>query len=228
MRKLRVPGVALALWAAMLWYCLPHDAHHIQHDLTSKTAAVLAANNFSASSMTVDGRDIVLSGNEGAPEVSDGAVKLVKAIWGVRTVRINIVNRGAAPKSVVTVEQAHAAAAAIAGILKLRNVEFYSGSDRLTPDGQRTLSEVATVLGKYPGMPVEIAGHTDSNGVPAENLHLSRLRAESVKRYLMNKGIAGGNLTPLGFGQTQPIAGNETAAGRQANRRVEFHTKETR
>ena len=79
-------------------------------------------------------------------------------------------------------EQARTAEAAIANILKVRNVEFYAASDRLTPDGQRTVSEVAAVLGKYPGMPVEIAGHTDSQGVPAENLQLSRLRAEAVKR----------------------------------------------
>ena len=228
MGKLLIPCLALALWAATLWYCIPHDARHIQHDLTSKTAAVLAANNLSASSITVAGRDIVLSGKEGAPEVSDRTVKLVKAIWGVRSIRTSVFSRTAAPKTVVTKEQAQAAAASIADILKLRNVEFYSGSDRLTPDGQRTLNQVAGVLGRYPGMPVEIDGHTDSHGVPAENLELSRRRAAAVKRYLMDKGIAGGNLAPLGFGQTQPIASNESDAGRQANRRVEFHTKETR
>jgi len=154
---------------------------------------------------------------------------MVAAVWGVRTVHTKILSRPAPPPApVVTKEQAHAAAASITGILKLRNVEFYSGSDRLTPNGQRTLSQVASVLEKYPGMPVEIAGHTDSHGVPAKNLELSRERAAAVKQYLVAKGIGATNLTDVGFGQTQPIASNKTSAGRQANRRVEFHTKETK
>jgi len=228
MGRLLVPGLGLLLWGAVLWYCIPHDGHHIQHDLTSKSAALLATNNISSSALAVDGRDVTLTGYEGTPEVSDHAAKLVQAIWGVRSVHTNILRRPAPPPALVTKEQAHAAAASISGILKLRSVEFYTGSDRLTPNGQRTLNQVAGVLGKYPSMAVEIAGHTDSKGVPAENMDLSRKRAGAVKSYLIEKGIAGGNLTDVGFGQTQPIASNATAAGRQANRRVEFHTKETK
>jgi outer membrane protein OmpA-like peptidoglycan-associated protein len=228
MGRLLVPGLGLLLWGVVLWNCIPHDGHQIQHDLTSKSAALLATNNISSSALAVDGRDVTLTGYEGTPEVSDRAVKLVQATWGVRSVHTNILRRPAPPPALVTKEQAHAAAASISGILKLRSVEFYTGSDRLTPNGQRTLNQVAGVLGKYPSMAVEIAGHTDSQGVPAENMDLSRKRAGAVKNYLIEKGIAGGNLTDVGFGQTQPIASNATAAGRQANRRVEFHTKETK
>jgi outer membrane protein OmpA-like peptidoglycan-associated protein len=227
MTKFSILGAGLVLWAATLWFCIPHDADHIQHDLTSKTAEVLAARNISPTGLAVDGRDVTLTGYEGAPEVSDGTVKLLQTVWGVRSVRTNVLHVPAAPPPVVTKQQAHEAAASITGILKLQNVEFYTASDRLTPLGQLTLNRVASVLQKYPGMPVEIAGHTDSEGVPTKNLELSRSRAATVKRYLIEKGIAGRNLTDVGFGQTRPIASNSTAAGRQQNRRVEFHTKET-
>jgi outer membrane protein OmpA-like peptidoglycan-associated protein len=220
--------LGLVLWAAVVWYCIPHDGHHIQHDLTSRSVALLASHDISSSGLAVDGRDITLTGYAGTPEVSDGAVKLVRAMWGVRSVHTNILHRPGPPKASVSKQQAYQAAASISGILKLRNVEFYSGTDRLTSTGQQTLNQVAAVLAKYPGMPVEIAGHTDSVGVPARNLELSRKRAAAVKQYLIEKGIAGGSLSDTGIGETQPIASNKTAAGRQLNRRVEFHTKESK
>jgi outer membrane protein OmpA-like peptidoglycan-associated protein len=227
MAKFSIFGLALVVWGASLFYCIPHDGHHIQHDLTGKGIALLAGKNISASGLAVDGRDVTLTGYEGGAEVSDGTVKLVQAVWGVRSVRTNIVRRRELPKPVVTQQQAHEAAASITGILKLQDVEFYSGSDRLTPSGQRTLNQVAAVLSKYPGMPVEIAGHTDSLGNAESNLALSRQRAAAVKQYLIGKGIVGGTLTDVGFGASKPIASNATRTGRQENRRVEFHTKET-
>ncbi len=230
MSKLSILVGGLAIWGSMLaFFCLPHDGHHIQQDIATRSAALLAERNISTGTLentiSVDGRDVTLTGYEGSPEVSEQTVKLVAAMWGVRSVRTNILQRPEPPKPVVTQQQAHEAAASITGILKLQNVEFYSGSDRLTPLGERTLGKVSTVLEKYPGMPVEIAGHTDSQGNPNANLELSRKRAAAVKQYLIAKGISGTNLTDVGFGDTKPVASNKTAAGRQENRRVEFHTK---
>jgi OOP family OmpA-OmpF porin len=231
MSKISILGAGLLLWGAMLFYCMPHEGHHIEHDLAGKSAAMLARHDISPGGLEgvlkVDGRDVTLTGYEGTPEVSDGTVKMLQAIWGVRSVHAKILPRPEPPQLVVTQQQAHEAAASITDILKLQNVEFYSASDRLTPLGQRTLDQVAGVLGKYPGMPVEIAGHTDSMGDAASNMELSRSRAAAVKQYLIAKGIAGTNLTDVGFGATKPIASNASAAGRQENRRVEFHTKET-
>jgi outer membrane protein OmpA-like peptidoglycan-associated protein len=227
MAKALIVISGLVVWGAMLFYCIPHDGHRIQHDLTAQSKAVLSHLSVSSSGLAVDGRDVTLTGYAGTPEVSDGTVRMVQAIWGVRTVNRNILKRPEPPKPVVTQQQAHEAAASITGILKLRNVEFYTNSERLTPLGQRTLNQVAEVLAKYRGMPVEIAGHTDSQGDAASNLELSRKRAAAVKQYLIDKGIAGSTLTDAGFGDTKPIASNATAAGRQENRRVEFHTKET-
>jgi outer membrane protein OmpA-like peptidoglycan-associated protein len=228
MGKVWLFGLGFILWAAMLWYCIPHDGHEIEYDLSSRSIVRLANKNIPVNGLAMDGRDATLTGYEGTPQVSEAAAKIVRAVWGVRSVHTNILHRPGAPKPVITKQQATEAAASITKILKLRNVEFYTNSERLTPIGQSTVNEVATVLSEYPGMAVEIAGHTDSVGSPEKNLELSRKRAASVKQHLIDKGISGSSLTDVGFGAANPIASNETSAGRQENRRVEFHTKETK
>ena len=70
--------------------------------------------------------------------------------------------------------------------------------------------------------PIRVEGHTDSVGAAEFNRHLSRARAESVRAYLMRKGIAGQRLTSEGYGPDRPIAANVNAKGRAQNRRVEF------
>jgi outer membrane protein OmpA-like peptidoglycan-associated protein len=84
------------------------------------------------------------------------------------------------------------------------------------------LDTVAQVLRDYPDISVEIQGHTDSQGNDAYNERLSQSRAESVREYLINKGIDAGRLTARGYGEARPIDSNRTSAGRANNRRVEF------
>jgi OOP family OmpA-OmpF porin len=85
------------------------------------------------------------------------------------------------------------------------------------------MTNAAAFINKYPGEKILIAGHTDSDGSEAYNLQLSQKRADAVKAYLIqNYAIDGANLTAKGFGESQPIADNTTAAGKQKNRRVEL------
>jgi OOP family OmpA-OmpF porin len=79
---------------------------------------------------------------------------------------------------------------------------------------------VAADLKKYPRLKIEVQGHTDSVGADAYNLDLSQRRAAEVRNYLMGQGVAAAQLTAKGYGETQPIAENTNAAGRQQNRRV--------
>lgn len=104
----------------------------------------------------------------------------------------------------------------------LRTVNFEFNSDRLTAPAQDSLGQVAAALAGQPDLNVEIDGHTDSVGSPAYNLKLSKKRAESVKAYLISKGVNGSKLYAQGFGKTKPIASNDTEEGRAENRRVEF------
>ncbi len=84
------------------------------------------------------------------------------------------------------------------------------------------LNDVAQAMVDNPTVKVEIGGHTDSVGNDAFNLKLSQSRAESVRTYLIKRGIASNRMVPKGFGENVPIADNRTEAGRSQNRRVEF------
>ena len=84
------------------------------------------------------------------------------------------------------------------------------------------MNDVASTLIEFPSTAVEIIGHADSQGPEASNQTLSERRAQSVQAYLSNQGVRPVRLASIGFGETRPIATNETAEGRARNRRVEI------
>lgn len=101
---------------------------------------------------------------------------------------------------------------------------FENKSDKLKVASLAQLDELASILIQYEGSNLLVEGYTDSNGDDGYNLNLSQRRTESVKKYLIEKGIADQRLTATGFGETKPIADNKTALGRAKNRRVELKT----
>lgn len=102
-------------------------------------------------------------------------------------------------------------------------VQFELGSARLLEVSFPLLDAVAAVMVENAQIEViEVAGHTDASGGAKRNRELSQARAESVRQYLISKGIAKGRLTARGYGPDKPVAGNDTPEGREANRRVEF------
>lgn len=103
-----------------------------------------------------------------------------------------------------------------------RNIFFKATRDQLTESSIAPLDEVVKVLTDHPSLKLRIEGHTDSTGRAEINLKLSRLRAESVKKYLTDHGIDASRLTASGFGSAKPLASNETLEGRRRNRRVEL------
>lgn len=102
------------------------------------------------------------------------------------------------------------------------NVTFATDQDQLNPGFFPVLDSVAAVLSSYPKTLLDIDGHTDNTGSPQYNQALSERRAVSVAQYLNTRGIDARRLLVVGFGQTRPIAPNDSEAGRQANRRVEI------
>jgi len=96
----------------------------------------------------------------------------------------------------------------------------------LNPEAQELLIKVATFLKKNTQYVVEVQGNTDNTGPMAWNMELSKMRADSVKDFLVANGVAAGRLTTKGFGPNEPIAPNNTAEGRAMNRRVDFAPNE--
>jgi outer membrane protein OmpA-like peptidoglycan-associated protein len=104
----------------------------------------------------------------------------------------------------------------------LAPLNFEFGSTQLTPESMTTLDEVAAVLRAYPSATIRVESYTDSVGTPASNLDLSRDRSETVKGLLGGKGIEPTRVATAGLGQENPIASNETEAGRAQNRRTDI------
>lgn len=102
------------------------------------------------------------------------------------------------------------------------DVNFAFDSAEIRPEAHPILNEVAATLRENPDLRVRIEGHTDSIGSNQYNLDLSQRRADSVRDYLASRGIAPNRMTTRGFGEEQPVATNETDAGRAQNRRVEI------
>ena len=103
-----------------------------------------------------------------------------------------------------------------------RMVNFAFDSSDLTSSAKVNLDKLAEVLKNNPDTNINIYGHTDSRGTDEYNQKLSERRAASVKSYLMDRGVAASRMFTMGVGEKEPVASNETDAGRAENRRVEF------
>jgi OOP family OmpA-OmpF porin len=114
----------------------------------------------------------------------------------------------------------------VAERIVLRGVNFDFDRAVIRPDASVILDEVVSILSGRPDVEVRVEGHTDATGPEAYNQVLSERRAASVRDYLVEQGIAASRLTSAGFGESQPIAANDTREGRALNRRVELQVLE--
>lgn len=106
-------------------------------------------------------------------------------------------------------------------VVTLGDLLFATGKSDLTGGAGPNLNKLAAFLQEYPDRTVLIEGHTDSVGSEESNHFLSQRRAESVRSYLVGQGVEANRLSTAGLGQGSPVASNDTATGRQQNRRVE-------
>ena len=114
----------------------------------------------------------------------------------------------------------------INGLLQSEKINFDPGSDRVNLAGQNLLDKIADILRQCGEIPLEIAGHTDSQGREEMNLQLSQTRAQAVLMELQRRRILTGSFVAQGYGETKPIAANDSAEGRDINRRIEFYLRE--
>ena len=106
-------------------------------------------------------------------------------------------------------------------VISLSDILFDVNQATLRAGAEANVRRIAAILNQYPDYGISVEGHTDSTGPAAYNQQLSERRAQAVRASLIAGGVDAARISAVGYGQTQPIATNETAAGRQQNRRVE-------
>lgn len=107
-------------------------------------------------------------------------------------------------------------------ILSISGPLFDFDKSTLTQDAQSKLADAAVVLNENPAKAVQVAGHTDSVGTEEYNLGLGQRRADAVRSYLVQLGVDAARMTTQSYGESEPVASNDTSEGRSQNRRVEI------
>jgi len=163
------------------------------------------------------------------PNLTDGSGNAVKDGSGACVVTSGIVHPDCAGVKAAPVAPARAAPASVRQAVVIQaDALFDFDKSVLRPDGRKSIDDA---LAKLRGVDLEMViatGHTDSVGSDAYNQKLSERRAAAVKDYLVSKGIAASKITTIGKGESQPVATNKTAEGRQKNRRVDIEFKGVR
>jgi outer membrane protein OmpA-like peptidoglycan-associated protein len=107
-------------------------------------------------------------------------------------------------------------------IVNINDVLFDTAQYSLKPGAREKLAKVSGIILAYPGLKIQLEGHTDSVGSDDYNLKLSQERGDSVRAYLVSQGVPADSVTAIGLGKADPVATNDNAAGRQQNRRVDM------
>lgn len=197
---------------------LTYTIEHVHDSLTTGSERVLSGYPSDSIRVTVDGRDINLDGEIDTTTDRERLVAELAAMEGVGVVRDRM-------RELDPAEQHRLESTVFRQ--RLQNVDaeairFETGRSVLAESATVVLDEVAGLLDRYPDTRIRIAGHTDSRGSPNANLRISRERARAVAAALAERGVAPDRLIAQGYGDTQPIADNDTEAGRAANRRIGF------
>ena len=173
-------------------------------------------------SARVTAEDITVTGNTGSKSARSDISKLLSDKLGEGSrfsVEVTYLEKLDPVASMLTPDECEAK---IAEILKVRKITFEPGSDTVDPTSLGTLDEISEVLGNCTELRMEIAGHTDSQGRETMNEALSKSRALAVLNALRDRRVATSSFTAEGYGETKPIASNDTEEGREANRRIEI------
>jgi OOP family OmpA-OmpF porin len=185
-------------------------------------AGVEALSLLNRGSLVVREDLVTLSGASGNPDVAPQVTQVfAEKLASTENVRL-AVSYDESLDPVAQLPTPEECVSGIAEILKEQQIIFDPGSTSIAEEAQGTIDRIATIIAECPDVPMEIAGHTDSQGREQMNLNLSQSRAEAVLASIMDRRIRTKNLTAKGYGEVSPIADNKTEAGREANRRIEF------
>ncbi len=200
-----------ALFLCLVFVCVFVEAAPLESRIAAAAVQAAEDDGLFWVGVTARGRHVTVTGaalDDAARARTAAAVAAVPGVSGVED-RIAVV--GAAGACQRDVDR-H---------LEDRPVRFRAGQAELTPSGVAALTAVAAVIRRC-GARFEVASHTDASGDAAVNLKLTERRAQMVARHLVRGGVPAERLRAVGYGETQPVADNATAAGRAENRRLQL------
>lgn len=172
--------------------------------------------------VTVTPDNIIVSGNTGKPEASAEIAALFTQKLG-ETERFDIdVTYREALDPVASLPSPEECESAIAEVQSSRKINFEPGETTIDANGAEIMDDIAEILSDCGEIRMEIGGHTDSQGREVMNEQLSQARAQSVLNELRARRVLTSAITAKGYGESEPIADNDTEEGREANRRIEF------
>jgi outer membrane protein OmpA-like peptidoglycan-associated protein len=236
---------------ALYWYTKDSKAEQIENDLSLKSNQLLSDSQVGGAVVNMEGRDATITGTVVSESRSKEIGHIIAGMPGIHVVdnRLEIAKPEPiieAPKAEMAPEpitkpepeialapemepepepEPELQAEAVEKLLQaldLSGITFLFGSDVIATEGKLILDDVANILAEHPEFDASIEGHTDSVGNDELNFELSQQRAQSVLNYLANKGIQTERLNATGFGESLPIATNDSTEGRAFNRRIEF------
>jgi outer membrane protein OmpA-like peptidoglycan-associated protein len=231
---------ALMLAAYALW---PFAFGEIESEVEAELRKQLNAQGHGWADLRVSGQHVWLSGTPPTAGAGDAALALARQAdcptWlGRQTCAVQVLGLFAAlpPAAAVVPPRADGSASAsmpspaparhacereMAALVARSRIEFATDSADIEPGSTEVLNQLARAASGCPGV-IQISGHSDSTGEPQANLALSLARAEAVRQALIERGLQPQRLLSRGFGESQPLVDNSTAAGRALNRRIEF------
>jgi hypothetical protein len=221
-RPVRVlaPVVVAIFVAVASWWA----ADGVERNLTDRSRVALAGAGIHAD-VRYDGFDALITGTAADAREAAQAIGLVAGVPGTRHVVSRLIV-SAAPAPEPSAGSPAGPADSAVPPLPAGRIAFALGSATLTARASSHLDQVVTYLDVHPGVHVEVRGHSDDTGRDEINWSLSKRRADAVVTYLVAHGVQPDRLRAVAFAATSPVAPNDTAAGRAANRRVELAIEE--
>ena len=238
----------LASLLLLTWVTVAVRHVPIEADLVQRVKQALASYAITGLTIEADGRELRLSG-EISRHIDPGHVATIaRQVWGVRTVEVDALRQRSSmldaddplsprfdvsrivrlggdlsnPMDAGTCQRTMARLAAAA------SVRFEAGGASPMLESYAVLNDLASVAYQCPQAAIVIGGHTDASGDRNANLRLSQARAEAVERFFYLAGIPAQRMQIIAYGDSQPVAGNTTAEGRAANRRITFDVRPVR
>ena len=217
-----------AIW--WMWHCVYGHNEHIEADVSQRatnTLGELIAGSEVA--LQVDGRDVILTGIVSSKVEKALLLKTARDTYGVARVfdELTVLDAPVEPQRVDVITPAPAPVALktcfdeIPAWMNAQKISFDSARSSIKADSYSVLDEMALKLKDCAGVMISVEGHTDSDGGAEANQTLSAKRAAAVATHLKNIGV-NQDMSSAGYGESQPVASNDTREGKAKNRRVVF------